>query len=300
MDKSQSGKVRLTTLFGCFIVGIVFVSALLGYSNILNRENSYPEEKITVNNDPLENIIFEENKGEEEIINPIEDVNDTDEEKDDGTNKEAVIKDLFEQYDESKDNFLRVDREEYGGQDEEYYYIDDIDSDSNLECLALYSGKLTIYRYKDGNVETIIENEFINMYINPTLYKVENKETKQVEYYFDEFDADGLCYVSSAMLKLDLSKEKPTLEYVYGYSCDDEEEERKQKEMGANADENDLANAHTLKYMIGTDKVSKEEYDKNEKAFGKSYNLLFTSTDEKTIFDVAKTRKLVHRPRILY
>ena len=299
MDMSQSGKVRLTTLIGCFILGVVFVSALLGYSNILNRENSYPEEKITVNNDPLENIILEENTVEEETINPIEDVNDTDEEED-ATKKEAIVKDLFDQYDESKDNFLRVDREEFYGQDEEYYYIDDIDGDSNLECLALYSGHLTIYRYKDGNIETILENEFINMYINPILYKVENKETKDIEYYFDAFDADGLCYVNSAMLKLDLLGEKPTLEYVYGYTCDDEEEERKQKEMGANADENDLASAHTLKYMIGTNKVSKEEYDKNEKAFGKSYNLLFTSTDEKTIFDVAKTRKLVHRPRILY
>ncbi len=299
MINNQSGKVRLTTLIGCFILVVVFISVLLGYSNILNRENSHPEEKITVNNDPLENIILEENTVEEETINKVEDVNDTDEEED-ATKKEAIVKDLFDQYDESKDNFLRVDREEFYGQDEEYYYIDDIDGDSNLECLALYSGHLTIYRYKDGNIETIIENEFINMYINPILYKVENKETKDIEYYFDAFDADGLCYVNSAMLKLDLSKEKPTLEYVYGYTCDDEEEERKQKEMDANADENDLANAHTLKYMIGTNKVSKEEYDKNEKSFGKSYNLLFTSTDDKTIFDVAKTRKLVKRPRILY
>lgn len=299
MDNNQSGKVRLTTLIGCFILGVVFVSALLGYSNILNRENSYPEEKITVNNDPLENIILEENAVEEKTINPTEEVNDTDEEND-ATKKEAIVKDLFTQYDESKDNFLRVDREEYSGQDEEYYYIDDIDGDSNLECLALYSGHLTIYRYKDGNLETILENEYINMYINPILYKVENRETKEIEYYFDAFDADGLCFVSSAMVKLDLSEENPSLKYIYGYTCDDEEEERKRQEMGQDASVDDLAKAHTLKYMIGTDEVSKDEYDKNEKSFGKSYNLLFTTTDEKTIFDEAKSRKLVNRPRILY
>jgi len=299
MDNNQSGKVRLTTLIGCFILGVVFISALLGYSNILNRENSYPEEKITVNNDPLENIILEENTVEEKTINPIEEVNDTDEDED-ATKKEAIVKDLFDQYDESKDNFLRVDREEYSGQDEEYYYIDDIDGDSNLECLALYSGHLTIYRYKDGNIETILENEYINTYVNPVLYKVENRETKEIEYYFDAFDADGLCFVSSAMVKLDLSEENPSLKYIYGYTCDDEEEERKRQEMGQDESVDDLANAHTLKYMIGTEKVSKDEYDKNEKSFGKSYNLLFTTTDEKTIFDEAKSRKLVNRPRILY
>ena len=70
--------------------------------------------------------------------------------------------------------------------------------------------------------------------------------------------------------------------------------------MGANASEDVLASAHTLKYIIGIDKVSKEDYDKNEKSFGKSYNLLFTTTDEKTIFDATKTRKMINRPKVLY
>jgi len=222
------------------------------------------------------------------------------------SSKEKIAKYLFKNYDESKENLIRIDREEYSGKNMEYYYVDDIDGDSHLECLVLCDGILTMFRSIGGDtgyIDTVMSTYHMSLTENPVFYKVEDKETHEIKYLFQTHDSDEedmICYVSDQMLELDFEQGNPIMKVEFKASCNREEEERKRKIIdetpNMSDEEREIAykNAHTLEYLTNINYVSEEEYNEYIKNYGMSYNLLVTSSTEKTIFDETKPRKEIN------
>jgi len=89
---------------------------------------------------------------------------------------------------------------------------------------------------------------------------------------------DGLCYENDTFYEVKLVDGKFEVKTIGKFLCDQEEEERKRSaivhEDGSPATLDEAAAAHTLRYIIDNNVVSKEEFDKTIKEYKSEHMLI--------------------------
>jgi hypothetical protein len=91
---------------------------------------------------------------------------------------------------------------------------------------------------------------------------------------------DGPCYESMYIVELMRNEGKMAYGNPFGYTCNQQKEEELRKELmsgdkeGKLTEEEIYAKAHTLKYYSKGEEVSKEQFDKDLKAFEEEYKLI--------------------------
>ncbi len=177
----------------------------------------------------------------------------------------------LEEIDENASIFKRMGSFEEVEVTDDYIEIwEDLDGDGEKEKIVLEEGYCEDAYIMKGERKVIGESP-------EKLYMVQNKENNEKEYFLSTYTADGMCYQSFALLKInkDLSVQR-----ILSFTCDQEAEEKKRSElyaMEANSGADigaSLLEAHTLAFEVNEKQVTKEEYTKYANELKAKYRLL--------------------------
>ena len=171
----------------------------------------------------------------------------------------------------------------------EKYYITDLNLDDVLDCVAINSTNIYFYTLEDNNAKLIytanVENEAIEF------YEVFNKGNDEKSIIVLDIMADGLCY-TNIIIKQFIYQDENIVEKVLGsYVCDQEIEQKLRTEIDLNdnlsdEEKDDLyIDAHTLKYKVGDQDVSADEFETFENNLKEKYQVLFKSNEYLDLFD---------------
>lgn len=103
------------------------------------------------------------------------------------------------------------------------------------------------------------------------LYTVKSKSNDTTEYFAYRTVRDGLCYEADTIYQIEKVGSSLTMKELIAYSCDSEEEERLRAMANS---EDDLYDAHRLKYEIEGSRVTKEEYDTKLNELKEKYEII--------------------------
>lgn len=104
------------------------------------------------------------------------------------------------------------------------------------------------------------------------------KENDKYVLFIETSFGDGLCYENDNIYEVKLVDNKFHVKLLGRYVCDQEEEEKKRSEIvhedGSEPTLEELAAAHTLRYVVNDKIVTKEEYDKTIQDYKNTHELV--------------------------
>lgn len=154
----------------------------------------------------------------------------------------------------------------------------DINNDNQFEYILLLAHNTESFNMRVFNSDG---DEIVDG-LDAIEYPVDSLEVRKDEDKFlllvETRFGDGLCYENDTFYEVKLVDGKFEVKTIGKFLCDQEEEERKRSaiihEDGSSATLDEAAAAHTLRYIIDNNVVSKEEFDKTIKEYKSEHMLI--------------------------